>query len=154
MATSSYTPNLGLCSWLSSDRPKREDFVSDNSIIDNVVGQHIGNTAIHMSAAEKQKALEPYLVMIYAGDGTDNRAVVAGFQPSLAIVIKKNAALTENDSGATVVNSGMAAYGRGGSAGIAINSEGFVVRQQSTAGDGMRFSLNETGSQYIAVVFR
>ena len=41
MASSQFTTNLGLCNWLESDRPKRADFVSDNGIIDSVLGGHL-----------------------------------------------------------------------------------------------------------------
>lgn len=154
MASSSYTTNLGLSNWSASDRPKRADFVSDNNIIDSVLGGHMADTTAHMTAAQKEAALQPYATMIYAGSGTDNRAVTTDFAPKFVMVFKKNAAPTENESGNTLVNSGAAAYGHGGSAGVSVSSTGFVVRQQSTASDGMRFSLNESGCQYFAVVFR
>ena len=154
MASSSFTTNLGLCDWAASDRPKRADFVSDNHIIDNALGGHIANTSAHLTAQEKTKALEPYVTMIYAGSGTDNRAVTTEFAPKLVMVYKKNAALTAIENGAAVINSGVAAYGHGGSGGVSVSSTGFVVRQQSTASGGARYSLNEIDCQYVAVAFR
>ncbi len=154
MASSSFTTHLGLCNWDASDRPKRADFVSDNNILDNAVGGHIANTTMHLTAAEKEKALEPYVTVIYAGSGTDDRVVATGFAPKLVMVYKKNAAPVMYENGAMTVNSACAAYGHGGSAGVSLSSSGFVVRQQSTASDGMRFSLNESGCQYVAAVFR
>ena len=154
MASSNFTSNLGLCDWAASDRPKRADFVSDNHIIDTALGGHIADTTAHLTAAEKTKALEPYTTMIYAGSGTDNRAVTTDFAPKLVMVFKKNAPPVGIENGAAVVNSGCAAYGHGGSGGVSVSSAGFVVRQQSTAADGMRYSLNENGCQYFAVVFR
>jgi len=154
MASSSFTTNLGLCDWAATDRPKRADFVSDNHIIDSTLGGHIADTTAHLTAAEKTKALEPYVSMIYAGSGTDNRAVTTSFAPKLVLVYKKDAAPTMNENGVTVVNSGMAAYGQGGSGGVSLTSTGFSVRQQNTASDSMRFSLNENDCQYIAVAFR
>ena len=50
MASSNYTPNLHLSAWNASDRPKRADFVSDNTIIDTQLGGHIANSGIHVSA--------------------------------------------------------------------------------------------------------
>lgn len=154
MASSSYTSNLGLCDWAASDRPKRADFVSDNHIIDTTLGGHIADTTAHLTASEKEKALSPYTTMIYAGNGTDNRALTTDFAPKVVMVYKKNAAPTAIESGTAVINSGAAAYGHGGSGGVSVSSTGFVVRQQSTASDGMRYSLNESGCQYFAIAFR
>ena len=154
MASSNYTSNLGLCNWAATDCPKRADFVSDNQIIDSTLGGHIADTAAHLTAAEKTKALQPYTTVIYSGDGTDNRAITTDFAPSVVMVYKKNAAPAAAESGNIAVNSGTAVYGHGGSAGVSVSSTGFVVRQQSTASGGMRYSLNETGCQYFAVVFR
>ena len=146
MASSNYTSNLGLCNWAATDCPKRADFVSDNQIIDSTLGGHIADTAAHLTAAEKTKALQPYTTVIYSGDGTDNRAITTDFAPSMVMVYKKNAAPAAAESGNIAVNSG--------TAGVSVSSTGFVVRQQSTASGGMRYSLNETGCQYFAVVFR
>ena len=154
MASSGFTSNLGLCDWASTDRPKRADFVSDNHILDSTVGGHIADTTKHLTAAEKQQALQPYTTMIYAGDGTDNRSLTADFAPKLVMVFKKNAALMTYENGVMIVNAAAAAYGSGGSEGVSVSSTGFVVRQQSAASDGRRLSLNETGCQYLAVVFR
>ena len=43
MPTNNKTSNLNLNSWLSTDKPKREDFVNDNIILDTAIGQHINN---------------------------------------------------------------------------------------------------------------
>ncbi|MBQ7218148.1 MAG: hypothetical protein IJS27_01485 [Ruminococcus sp.] len=154
MASSSFTSHLGLCNWAATDRPKRADFVSDNNIIDNTVGTHIADTTKHLTAAEKEKALTPYTAMIYAGTGADNRAVTTAFQPKFVIVYKKNAPLIGNENGTSIINSAATVYAHGGSAGVSLTSTGFTVRQQATAENGMRYSLNEEGEQYCAVVFR
>lgn len=154
MASSSFTSNLGLCNWAATDRPKRADFVSDNNIIDSTVGGHIANTAMHLTAAEKQQALEPYTTMIYSGTDTDNRALVTDFPPKLVMVFKKNASPVLYSGGVNIVNCAVAGYGSGGSGGVSITSTGFTVRQQGTASDGIRYSLNEDGCQYFAVIFK
>lgn len=154
MASSSFTTHLGLCNWAATDRPKRADFVSDNAIIDSTVGGHIADSTMHLTAAEKEKALQPYATVIYAGTGTDNRAVTTDFAPKLVMVYKKNAAPMMYSDGVNIVNSAAAAYGSGGTGGVSVTSTGFTVRQQSAAADGQRYSLNEDGCQYMAVVFR
>ena len=154
MASSNYTTNLGLCNWAASDHPKRADFVSDNGIIDSVLGGHVNNAAIHMSAAEKAQALAPFDVRVYSGSGEASRTISAGFRPSFAIVYKKDSPPVAYDNGTTVVNSAYCLYGSGSSAGLSIVSSGISVQQQAAAVSGVRISLNEADCQYVAVLFK
>lgn len=154
MASSSFTPHLGLCNWSQSDCPKRADFVSDNTIIDTALGGHIADTDIHLSAAEKAKALAPYDSVIYAGTGESTRTVSVAFRPSFVIVYKKNEPPVSCENGTAVVNSGWALYGSGGSAGVSIGSSGVTVRQEASASDGKRLSLNELDCQYTLIAFK
>ena len=66
MASSEKSGNLGLNLWLASDRPVRADFVEDNRIIDEEVGGHLANGAIHVTQNEKNKITAPYAVKMYA----------------------------------------------------------------------------------------
>lgn len=61
MASSEKSGNLGLNLWLASDRPVRADFVEDNRIIDEEVGGHLANGAIHVTQNEKIKSRRPTL---------------------------------------------------------------------------------------------
>ena len=70
MATSNYTPNLHLSAWEATDRPKRADFVSDNTIIDTQLGGHIANGNIHLNADEKAR-------LNYGADYTDDGVLCA-----------------------------------------------------------------------------
>ena len=154
MASSNFTPRLGLCSWTENDRPKRADFVSDNGIIDSVLGGHVNNAALHMSTAEKDKALAPFESFLYAGTGDGTRTIATDFRPSFALVYKKNEPPIGVSGGNIVVNSGYAAYGQGGSAGVSISSSGVVVQQEAAATNGRRISLNEEGCQYTLIAFK
>lgn len=154
MASSSFTPNLGLCNWSADDKPKRADFVSDNGIIDTALGGHINNGSIHLTASEKEKALSPFAVVPYSGDGKSSRTIQAGFAPKLALVYLRNAPCVEYAGGATIINSAIAYYGMGGSSGLSLSSSGIVVSQQTTPVDGVRHNLNETDGQYVSVLFK
>lgn len=154
MASSRFTANLGLCNWTENDRPKRADFVSDNGIIDSALGGHIADSSVHMSSAEKAKALSPFESFIYSGTGESTRTIVTGFRPSFAVVFKKEAPPMQYSGGVNIVNSGYASYGDGATAGVSINSTGVVVRQDAAAADGVRISLNETGCQYALIAFK
>lgn len=154
MATSQYTPNLHLNAWTDSDRPKRADFVSDNTIIDTQLGGHIANSGIHLTAEEKAKLTEPFTVTLYAGSGDATRAISLGFQPKLAIVYKRNAPPVAYSGGVNIVNAACACYGHGGSTGLSVTSTGVSVSEAATATDGVRASLNESGSQYTIIAFK
>ena len=154
MASSNHTTNLGLCSWAATDRPKRADFVSDNSIIDSALGGHIADTTIHMTTAEKTKALVPFESFIYSGNGEASRTIGTTFRPAFAVVFKRGEAPMEYTGGVNVVNSAYAYYGHGGTAGLSISSTGVVVTQESAASDGRRISLNEQDCQYTLVAFK
>lgn len=154
MSSSRFTANLGLCDWTENDRPKRADFVSDNSIIDSALGGHIADSAVHMSAEEKAKALGPFETLIYGGTGESTRTIVTGFRPSFAAVFKKEAPPMQYSGGVNVVNSGCASFVDGGTAGVSISRTGVVVTQDAAAVNGVRVSLNETGCQYAVIAFK
>ncbi len=154
MASSNYTANLHLSAWSESDRPKRADFVSDNSIIDRELGGHIANTAAHLTAAEKEKLGEPFVVQLYAGSGEASRAITLGFKPKLVIVYKRGVAPVLLSNGKTVVNSAIAAYGHGSTSGAIVTSTGVTVSEVAENADGIGVSLNASGSQYTLIAFR
>lgn len=154
MASSRFTTNLGLCNWAESDRPKRADFISDNGIIDSVLGGHVIDTAVHMSTAEKAKALTPFERFIYSGNGDSSRTIATGFRPSFALVYKRNAPPAVYTDSVNIVNSGCAVYGSGGTSGVSISGTGVTVQQEAAAADGKRISLNEEGCQYTVIAFK
>ena len=153
MASSNYTTNLHLCAWSGSDRPKRADFVSDNTIIDTQLGGHIANDNIHMSAAEKLMVSEPYVLKTYSGSGESARTVVLEFTPKLVIAFKRNAPLVKYENGVSIVNCGCAGYGASSSGGISVSGANVTVNETAAA-SGARWSLNESGSQYTLIAFR
>lgn len=153
MASSNYTTNLHLSAWSDSDRPKRADFVSDNAIIDSQLGGHILNGSIHLTADEKQKVTEPYVLKTYSGSGSESRTIILDFAPKMVIVYKRNTAPIMYENGDTVVNCGIAGYGASGSGGISVSGKN-VTLHETTASSGSRVSLNASGSQYTLIAFR
>ena len=154
MASSNFTSNLHLSAWTGSDRPKRADFVSDNNIIDTQLGGHIADSAIHVTSDEKARISQPYEVKIYSGSGESERTISLGFTPKFVIVFRRGVPPAAYSSGANVVYSGYACYGHGSTTGLVINSSGVVVTETSVNADGVRVSLNESGSQYTLIAFK
>lgn len=153
MSSTNKTPNLGLNSWLESDRPKRTDFVSDNTIIDNVLGNHVKDNQVHLTAEEKQRATSPFEIFTIYGNGNASLQITPGFIPSMVIYCKKNAPCCVSESGYTKVNSGIATS-KGTSGGISISNNTIVVQQNSAANNGILYNLNENQAQYLLIAFR
>lgn len=155
MAATAYTPNLGLCQWEPADRPKRIDFVNDNSIIDTKLGEHLANTYVHVTQAEKEKYNSPYRVLTYAGDGANSKTISLDTSYTFAIVFQKYYPPVETDSaGNSVVH--MAIVGRqfGSNSNLTLKSDSIVVTQDTTASDGVINNFNENEGQYVVLLFR
>lgn len=154
MASSNYTPNLHLSAWADGDRPKRADFVSDNTIIDTQLGGHLANSDVHVTAQEKAKITEPFVSSMYAGSGESSRAISLGFQPKMVFVFKRGVPFVAYSGGVNNVYAACGYYGNGTSAGISITSTGVTVTQASEASNGVKVCLNESGGQYTIIAFK
>ena len=53
MSSTNKTTNLKLNDWVGTDVPQREDFNADNQRIDKAIGDHTGNTTVHITQAER-----------------------------------------------------------------------------------------------------
>ena len=149
MASSSKTANLGLNNWAASDRPKRSDFVNDNSIIDSRLGGHINNSDIHLSAADREKLDLSTQLYQYQGSGTASRSVTLPFEPSLAIVFKKGDAPVSYTSGYVLVNSAFAAQSGNVTGGVTLDGKELTITQNTAASGGVLYNLNKQYSQYL-----
>lgn len=155
MATTSYTQNLGLCAWNAGDRPKRIDFVTDNNIIDEVLGEHVNNSSIHVTEEEKTRFENPYTVYTYLGDGAANKTIELTDEYTFAIVFQKFYPTVEIDSNQNII-SHFAVVGRsfGSSANITLSKQSLVVTQDTVATDGVINNFNEAEGQYVALLFK
>ncbi len=153
MSSTNRTTNLGLNQWLETDRPKRTDFVSDNVIIDNVLGGHVNDTARHLTADEKAYISQPFITMIAYGTGNENTVVHLDFAPSLVIASKIGAPPVKVSGSVVYVNSGVATR-QGASAGLRIEGNDIYLCESTQAENGVFLNLNENYSQYVLTIFR
>jgi len=153
MASSKKTANLGLNNWTDSDSPKRSDFVTDNQIIDNFLGNHINDTSLHLTASEKDRVSSPFDIITYYGTGEASLTIDYIYTPVLAIVCKKNSPLQTLKNSNYSVNSGFAFVG-GTTGGLRISSKKITVEQSSEATNGVLYNLNESGSEYMLITFK
>ncbi len=73
MASSEKSERLGLSLWEASDRPERLDFRQDNEKLEELVGGHIANVNLHMTAGEREYLKLPYGYEVYKGTGKSER---------------------------------------------------------------------------------
>ena len=153
MASTNKTTNLGLNNWIESDCPKRTDFVSDNLIIDNLVGNHIKDSSLHLSAEEKDRATQPFTAFTYYGTGETTTTVKFSFSPQLVIVCKKNSPFTVAGIDYSIVNAAVVSN-IGTSGGVTISDKTVTAKQSVQAENGVFYNLNKNGSEYLIVAFR
>lgn len=155
MSASSHTENLGLCSWSESDKPKRLDFVTDNLIIDEKLGEHLSDSDSHVTKEEKERFLTPYTVVEYAGDGQSQRSISVPQVFSFVVLYQKfYPAVTKDDDGNIVSHSGFAGRLFGSGPELKLTNSAINVTQDSVATDGVKYNFNENNGQYIAILFK
>ena len=158
MASTNKTTNLKLNNWIGSDKPKREDFVNDNNIIDTKLGAHILNENIHITDALKEKILSPFTLSTFYGDGTASQEITLSFVPKIVIVFAQDKPFYEYDktNDYTITNAAIAATNStGASSGIYLNSAKFTVYQsQTTPTNGVYNNLNNSNLTYTYIAFK
>ncbi|MBQ2970942.1 MAG: hypothetical protein IJO20_05725 [Ruminococcus sp.] len=155
MSSSSYTPNLGLCAWASTDRPKHIDFVNDNAIIDEKLGEHLSNTGIHVTAEEKARYTNPHTIVSYTGDGAVTKTFTLSDSYTFALVFQKSCPPVKiDDNNNLVVHFAIVGRTIGSSSTMTMNSTSITVVQDSTATDGVKNNFNENGGQYVMLLFK
>lgn len=155
MAATQFTENFGLCAWKETDKPKRIDFVNDNTIIDTKMAEHFSDKTMHLTSDEKEAILSPYSMFTYAGDGTARREIPLNMSYSIAIVYQKYyPATTIDESNNAVSRFGVTGRIFGTSGGLTLTSNSLIVMQDEIATDGVINNFNENEGQYVVLLFR
>lgn len=146
------TSKLNLNLWISSDKPTRTDFISDNNIIDNILGTHIENQDLHLTADEKLRLDQPFTVEVFQGTDDETRSVELDFTPSLIFYFAIGTPAITFDGDVTVVNTAVSAKDYGTSGGLLITESDIKIKQQTA--DNLKYNLNNSELQYIMIAFR
>lgn len=155
MASSSFTDNLGLCLWDETDKPKRMDFVADNMIIDEKLGDHLNDSNIHITQQERERFLKPYTILSYAGDGNAERSFSLSDTYSFVFVIQKfYPSVSKDTQGNFISHFSFASRLYGSSGEITLTNSELIVTQDSEPVDGVKNNFNEDKGQYIAILFK
>ena len=156
MSSASKTANLKLNSWLTTDRPNRNDFNNDNKIIDNQLGGHILNTNIHTTAAEREVASRPVEVKLITGTGSEDLDLGAAPNCNLVVAFRLDHPPMVEESGQIhcyaacwAKDSAGAVRGAGGVAVV----NGVTHLYSRTVGNKI-YHLNDEGAQVVLLHFR
>ena len=87
MAATYHTTHLGLSLWAQTDCPQWVDFLQDNQKLDQQVGGHIQDSALHLTAEEKQYLSQRSASVTYTGTGSGTQSVTLPFLPRKLTVL-------------------------------------------------------------------
>ena len=140
----------GLNLWTAEDHPLREDFVSDNQKIDDLISQHMADTTLHKTAADPT----PMVYGSYTGNGESIQQIPLEFHPQMVLVFaNKVPAIQKNDEDGLTLFAGIA-VGTFNSGPVYIFSDnGFTVRN-NPVGSSIYALLNKSGQVYAYAAFR
>lgn len=157
MPSTNKTPFLGLNRWQGDDKPKMNDFNTDNQIVDATMRQHVEDAARHLTAVEKAYlGSGPLTTGSYTGNGNTTRMVPLGFRPRFVIVFADTYPLTFWNEGQGD-NNGYCAMATNicGTIGIDLTADGFQVYHTNSGVSSYTSSrMNQTGVTYTYAAFR
>ncbi|WP_283610153.1 hypothetical protein [Faecalispora anaeroviscerum] len=157
MPSTNKTPQLGLNSWVDTDKPRREDFVQDNTILDTIISGHLADTVLHLTAADRIKLSNSLVAGSRAGSGAEEASVTFDFEPKLVFVFSKDKPMMDYSASGSyvVVNSGIATQW-GNTAGVSISGNKVNFKQSKTTPEagGTLLNLNKLYGQYIYLAVR
>ncbi len=138
MSSSNKTAHLKLNLWSGTDKPKREDFNSDNQKTEDAFN-----------------SLQKISSGTYVGDGKASRSFTLGFQPSAVFITAVGLPCMEaQPDGGVILRSCMAA-GQLESFGAGVTSTGFRVFDDSHQNETLtKAELNAQAASYFYVVYR
>ena len=157
MASTNKTESFGLNIWSETDRPQRNDFNSDNIILDKALGEHVTDTSLHLTETEKERVQSPLAVYSYAGDGAEYKDITLPFDARYVMAYRPSMPFYSYDSASekTLINGGFAFYGGEGTGGVKLMSPALVrVYSGEASNTNLRTCLNDSGVQYKLVAFR
>lgn len=160
MAATYHTTHLGLSLWAQTDCPQWADFLQDNQKLDQQVGGHIQDSALHLTAEEKQYLSQRSASVTYTGTGSSTQSVTLPFLPRKLTVLAqgKPPMAPRSDGGwdvymeTWVAGEEAAASGTGG---ITVAADTLAARFAEGAFSGessVYHALNRSGVTYVAVL--
>ena len=91
----------------------RQDFVDDNTLLDELISTHINNQEQHLSAADRALLESGIVIGRYTGDGAASKKIALEIQPKFVMVfmMMNPAVLYDQGKNYSLVCSGFALAG-------------------------------------------
>lgn len=144
MGSSLKSTKLGLNLWRATDRPARQDFVNDNTILESVVGAHVNNSTLHVTASEKTRLEMPFATLCYTGTGSGSRVFALPKAPCWGVVFCLDCPQEDHADAWALQSDGK--WSRGG---VTVSNTVVTVHN----GEEGIPSMNEEGLRYLGIFF-
>lgn len=157
MPSTNKTQFLNLNSWLGTDKPKRDDFNSDNQKIDSAVQAHFENASLHVSEQDREFWEHgSFILGSYSGNAVNPREISLGFKPRFALVYGVNVLPIEYWNVPQQNKARIGLFSQSGcSVGCALTDNGIKVwSTEENAPDGVAPHLNAQGVTYVYIAFK
>lgn len=147
--------SLGLNSWLGTDKPKRSDFVEDNTLLDSLLNSHFADNTRHFTADDRTLLSQAFVMGTYIGDGQAQQVITLPFAPRLVIVFYMRKGALSYRSGYYENNFGIIGPA-GAMTGLYLDKDKLTVCQDATApaAGGVKTNLNSSNGMYVYTAFR
>lgn len=155
MAATNHSANLGLSLWEQTDAPQWADFLQDNQKLEELVGSHVVNGGIHVTAEEKQFLSQRAAVLTYTGTGSGSASVTLPFLPRKLTVTAqgKPPMAPRSDGGWDVFQEvWLSGEAEGGTGGVTVAADTLTAQlaEGAYAGvSGVYHGLNRSGVTYL-----
>lgn len=159
MASTYQTPFLKLNKWTGDDKPKKDDFNTDNQLIDECLSNHLSPNTLHITPEDRAKWNANSVVCgTYTGDGATARTINLGFAPTYGVVyaVDKSGMQLELISGGSAIKTTIrqGSFSKNGSSiGLVCTATGFTVREILSGSDNVSPRLNTQSFVYAYVAF-
>lgn len=156
MGSSYKTPYLNLNCFVGTDKPKMDDFNTDNKKIETAMKNHEENNKVHVTLEEKERWNSGVFTMgTYCGDGKAKREINIGFSPRLCIVFQPEMPLISCDTqtGANIRCGIVCEHGC--TEFVTSTQNGFAIENMSTpSAFGATPKLNSNGQNYVYIAYK
>ena len=149
--------SLGLNNWIGTDKPKRSDFVEDNTTLDFLLTTHFNDTAKHITAADRAFLTESFVVGNYTGNGALSQVLTLPFEPRMVIVFMEQASMNLYVPSASFNQNNFGIVTKmGGSMGLVLSAAKLTVTQtqKTPTGGGILIDFNSNSDEYVYIAFR
>lgn len=159
MSSTNKTQFLKLNKWTGDDKPKKDDFNTDNQLIDDCLREHLSPNTLHVTPADRIKWDSSSIISgTYTGNGSSARTIDLGFSPSYGMVyaVNKSGMQHELIAGGTEIQTTIRQGNfskHGSSLGLVATSTGFTVREILSSQDNINARLNTPNFVYAYIAF-